>query len=210
MMRQLYRTVIALLSIGIGCVGQSSCPAVSADAPFSQLVSFLSNANREDASNACIVDDIEQIESKIKGNILRPDETATAIQVLIRYIDYERELSPAEKQGYVFQPRISDYLYPATDALLILGPKAVPSLVFLLSLPTTSMLAHKNALYTLMAIYRNKPREGVRIILAGANTAPDTDSAKRLHRVAEEAVQQCGSSHRAECEAELKPKEPSS
>lgn len=109
-----------------------------------------------------------------------------AIDDLVKLITFRRTLRSNEGT----QPTVIDKehpvtplsVYPATGALFHIGRPALPALMKLIETSEPNSLASQNAVYTLMAIFREDPEAGVQYLQDAADQAPTLEASKKLLR----------------------------
>lgn len=81
-------------------------------------------------------------------------------------------------------------IYPATDALFQIGEPALPQLVEVIKENNAESLAYKNACYTVMLIFRERPQEGINYLLGKVGEAFTFEQQQRLLQAVEYAKHQ--------------------
>jgi len=61
-----------------------------------------------------------------------------AIAVLVKLLDFRRPPTPEEKRGYYLRPQGIEELYPAAEALELIGEKALPEVLRAIEADSTS------------------------------------------------------------------------
>jgi hypothetical protein len=185
---------LMLFSLTVSQSVAAECTALKPDTPGSDLVDFLRHSLDTPLSvrsTECIEFALEQL------NFKRSSDT---VPVIVNYLDFERPLTPAEKEGFSFHggPRNIAGRYPATGALMMAGKAAVPALVSAIKTDSSSMV-RRNATYTIMQIFRTEPAKGIELLKQEALTSSAQASAN-LKGAAAIAVQWCNEKQRVQCE----------
>jgi hypothetical protein len=158
------------------------------------LTSFLSSSLKvapEQRDTACIEFALRHLEYKPS------EETA---KLVVRYLDFERPLSEAECQGFmVHGPMTDTNLHPAIGTLMTFGQTATPTLLSVIG-DSPSETTVRNAIRTLMAIFRGEPVKGVELLEEQSRAQRD-ESSENFRTAAEKAVQWCGKQYRQQCES---------
>jgi hypothetical protein len=109
-----------------------------------------------------------------------------AIDDLVQLITFNRTLPSNEGIQPTFidkeHPVTPLSVYPATGALFHIGEPALPALMKLIETSDPESLASQNAVYTLMAIFREDPEAGVQYLQDAADQAPTPEASKSLLR----------------------------
>lgn len=110
----------------------------------------------------------------------------TAIPRLIQLLSYRiKPVTPPQRKLSVGD------MYPATDALFQIGVPAVPALLEVISNHEKTDIESKNALYTLMQIYRTEPAKGIALLTAARDRETDNLVAARLTKAIVDAEIWC-------------------
>jgi hypothetical protein len=134
--------------------------------------------------------------------LLEYESSPDAIELMVKYLDFERPLSDAEKAGFMIQgPFTIGNKYPATGTLMTFGKAALPAL-FLAIENGPSDVVQRNATYTIMQIFRDHPDEGIEAIKKQATIAPPP-KAEKLRTAAQEALEWCGKAFIKDCQAAI-------
>jgi hypothetical protein len=118
-----------------------------------------------------------------------------AIEVLVEYLDFERE-PDGIMTGSSMEP------FPAVDELFALGRPVLPALIHVVA-GSASKVARDNAVKTIMLIYRDDPPEGIRLLLSEAAKSQDPDQRTLLRQAASSGLRWCQGKHRNDCESAL-------
>ncbi len=181
------RSLLLLVALASASTFAQSCPTDGSGPE--KALRFLETAkSTASVSDECIERALHQ---------LYRFNTPSAIAVLTRYLDFERPLTPSERHGVTLHP--SDH-YPAVDELFAMGTSALPALIDILGSAESSNLARRNALRTVMLIYRADPPAGVALLAAQSNAATDIAKARLLHEAAYDAVGLCPDRSRTSCQ----------
>ena len=171
------------------------CNLINESASPEDLASFLrSSLDLSDTQRdgACIEFALRHLEYK---------PAARNGELLVRYLDFKRPLSPAEREGFMLHgPMTESNLYPAIGTLSTFATAAVPALLSAIADPTSDLTA-RNATHALMEVFRAKPTEGIEVLKRQAAVSP-VGPALKLTKAAQAAVQWCYK-QRSECEFAL-------
>ena len=118
-----------------------------------------------------------------------------AIDILIEYLDYEPWKEEQVVTGSNAEP-------PAVDELFAVGRPALPALVKVLERTDISNVARKNAVQTIMLIYRDDPPAGISFLVKEAAKTSDGESSL-LRQAASDALRWCSGKHHDQCELAL-------
>ena len=117
--------------------------------------------------------------------------SVTAVDDLIELITFKRTLRSEENPSPIVidreHPVTPLSLYPAAGALFYIGKPARPALLRLIETSDPDSLASQNAVYTLMAIFREDPKAGIRYLQNAGNKAQTLEASKNLLRAVERA-----------------------
>ena len=174
----------------------SQCDRLNERSSAEDLASFLrSSLELSDTQRnaACVEFAIRHLEYK------PADHNA---ELLVRYLDFKRPLSPAERQGFmVHGPMTESNLYPAIGTLSTFGEAAVSDLLSAIADPASDLSGH-NATHALMEVFRAKPAKGIEVLKGQAAVSP-AGPASKLRQAAQAALQWCNN-QRSECESVLR------
>ncbi len=111
------------------------------------------------------------------------DERAVeAVPELVQHLGFERMFTWQEEAIEVIT---MGRQYPAISALFQIGEDALPALIGFIESNDENSLASKNATYTVFAIFRKQPTEGVKLLENAAARAASPQAALRLNKAAE-------------------------
>ena len=114
-----------------------------------------------------------------------------AIGLLIRSLDY-RLPDEVWKNPYGLGHLVDTAtIYPAADALSLIGKPAVAALVTSIGSGDSSHLIREHAIYTLGLILRDYESETVVVLSRASRTASDPATAQRLSDAAKDAAAKC-------------------
>ena len=116
--------------------------------------------------------------------------SVAAIDDLINLITFKRTLPEQATPSSPIQgglPKGTMSVYPATAALFHIGEPALPALIAVIEASDAEALESQNALYTVMAIFRENRKAGVDYLEKAANQAKSTEGASNLLRAAQRA-----------------------
>lgn len=121
-------------------------------------------------------------------------------KLLIRYLDFTRPLSPAEKEGFTIHgPMTEANMHPAIGVLATFGKTAVPPLLSVIADPPSEPVA-RNAIHALMGVFRRRPTEAIGLLRSQASVSPPSQAAN-LRDAAQTALQWCRKQYGQQCES---------
>lgn len=188
--------IFAITIVSGGSLNAQNCDPLR-QATSAQLITFLQYNSRSENEWPCIKFALRELgRNKAKAK--------EAIPVLVDYLDYERPLSEAEKNGfYLHMPSVVE-MYPATDALFSLGQPAIPAMIRVIE-SSDDAQKHENAVFVFMQIYRERMPEGIQKLKAASVSRAGEGfqlEAQRLKQSAKEALRWC-TVNRPACEQAL-------
>lgn len=186
--------LLAVLCIAAGNGFAQSCSFSGGTE--TDAVAYLRDADSKQTINAeCILRALRQLTASTS-----PD----AIQVVIEYLDYS---TPPEMERNLHDARFGRSTvasrYVATNTLASIGDPALPYLIDAIASGRQSEVADKNALETILSIYKGNQPQGVRYLLTEAAHRSDPAQKAALQKAAKVAAQLCSHSYREGCEAAL-------
>jgi hypothetical protein len=125
------------------------------NAASTDLVSFLAGALPDEKNAECVAWAISQLGTR------RYDPGAAT---LVRFLDFHRPLNANEKLGVYLRPQGIGDVYPAVDALALIGEKALPTVLHAIEADSTSTKARENAVFVWMEIYKYERPKGVALL----------------------------------------------
>jgi hypothetical protein len=152
-------------------VGQE-CESLRNAAP-DDLTSFLNTAVPDQKNADCVTSAIRQLGAR---------RHAPAVPTLVKLLDFRRPLDEREKHGAHSHMRGVWEMYPAVDALEMMGPKALPALLDAITAESSSLTARENAVVAWMEIYRRSDEhpKAVALLKQAQTKANDTATEQRL------------------------------
>jgi hypothetical protein len=123
---------------------------------------------------------------------------APAVKVLITYLDYRAP----EKPGFLKYAHLewTGSVYPAGEALFLIGKPAVPGLIEAIADAATPDLVRSNAADVVSAVYRESLVEGIAVLVRAAHAQADPTSSVRLMDQARRRARECGSGSIIDCQ----------
>jgi hypothetical protein len=113
-----------------------------------------------------------------------------AIKTLVALLDYRTHGDPEEaRTGVVRQPGWP--IYPAADALFLIGKPAVPEILKVLAKSDTSDLVRRVAIYALFNIKSDEETGPVATLVRASRAEKDIGASQRLMDAARDAATQC-------------------
>lgn len=165
----------------------ADCAELDAATP-QQLVEYL-RGDRPSLRQACVVYAI---------NKLGVEGYAPATGVLVTYLDYRGPDDPQRvRTGVVLHAWWP--IYPAADALFLIGKPAIPDLIGAIAGSDTPDLVRKSAIHVLGNIQRDEPSRAVATLVSASKATKDAGASQRLLDAAKEAVVQCAADTRYRC-----------
>jgi len=161
-----------------------------------KLIHFLDAQESPTAPNDCVT---------VAIRLLGPFQSSKAVPTLIRYLDYKRPLSSAERNGVWFHPNVVTSRYPTISALATIGEASLPELVRVIGDPKTSPKTRDSAVFTVMLVHRQKPEEGISFLEDAANKATETTTGSLLQDAARKAADFCRADEHSRCGTLLSP-----
>jgi hypothetical protein len=172
------------------------CKLLNNNTPAKELLSFLQASKdlpKDQQDRECITFAIERLQGK---------PSQEAISILIEYLDFERPMSDAERQGFMLHgpATFPGSSYPAPGALITFGKDALPALLSRIAV-SSSKATDRNATYAVMQIFRDDPLQGIETLNRRAADLAPSQGADKLKTAAHDAVQWCTEAHRKQCQA---------
>ena len=189
-------SLVIIMTIATSNLAIAECAALSAGSSAEGLIGFLRASKKLQAGRQ----DQECIQFALEHLAYKPSPDATA--VLVDYLGFERPLSDAERDGFMFHgPRsnIAGY-YAASSTLFTFGRSAIPALVSAIETRESSVVRH-NATYTVMQIFRRQPVDGIQTLKQELAKLPLGKAATNVKNAIQEAIRWCDEGHQKECES---------
>ncbi len=115
-----------------------------------------------------------------------------AIAVLVKLLDFRRPPTPEEKRGYYLRPQGIEELYPAAEALELIGEKALPEVLRAIEADSTSPTGRDNAVSVWMEAYKYERPKGVALLKQEETKTNNGATKKKLRWAAQKALTYCG------------------
>jgi hypothetical protein len=181
-----WRGCVVGVLLTYGAAGAQVCPhdGASNDA----LIAFLRTARAANAAELCVVSAIKQLQYV---------HSQEAIDVLVRYLDFRRDL------GREIQTGSNSEAYPAISSLFAIGKSSLPSLILVVAGNGFTKTAQDNAIRTIMIIHRDHPAEGIRLMMREARDSQDAERKALFRQAAISALRWCLGRDQKECESVL-------
>jgi len=145
-----------------------------------------------DAKNAdCVTSAIRKLGKERYG---------PAITALVKLLDFRRPLTQQEKMGFWVRPRITEEMFPAAEALELIGKEAIPELLSAIKADSTSGTARENGVAVWMEIYKYEHPRGVADLKREETKVNDNAVKQRLMWAVQKAVTRCNPDEKAECQ----------
>ena len=175
---------------------QNECASLQgASSP--DLVQFLNAVIPDKDNGNCVTWSIRR---------LGDERYTAAVPALVRLLGFRRPPTPRERSGYVMHPMGVWDLYPATGALALIGPNALPTVLQAIEADSTSPNARENALFVWMEIHKYERAKGVALLKQEETNAHDDATKQRLRMAISDAVSKwCGPKDEAECKSAANP-----
>jgi len=123
-----------------------------------------------------------------------------AITALVKLLDFRRPLTQQEKMGFWVHPRITEEMFPAAEALELIGKEAIPELLSAIKADSTSGTARENAVAVWMEIYKYEHPRGVADLKREETKVNDNAIKQRLMWAVQKAVTRCNPDEKDECQ----------
>jgi hypothetical protein len=158
------------------------------NASSSDLVQFLKTVVPDEKNARCVAWAIRKL-----GN----EHHEPAIPALVRLLDFRRPRTQVEE---IFHG-LSEELFPAEEALELIGKKALPEVLHAIVANSTSPIARENALFVWMEIYRESDEQpkGVGLLKQEETKANDDKVKQKLRWAVQKALTHCGPEEQAAC-----------
>jgi hypothetical protein len=152
------------------------------DANVIDLFQFLSGVVPDEKNGGCVTWAIHRL-----GN----EHYDPAIPGLVKLLGFRRPQTSEEKMGFYIRPQTTDEIFPAAEALELMGKKALPEILRAIEADGTSAVARENAIFVWMEIHKYEQPKGV-ALLKQEEARPSDDAIKRRLRMAvQKAVTYC-------------------
>jgi hypothetical protein len=153
------------------------------DASPPDLVQFLNGAVPDDKNAECVTIAIRK---------LGKERYAPAIAVLLKLLDFRRPPTGDEKRGIYERPQIIEEVFPATEALELIGKDALPEVLGVIEAASTSMTARNNAIAVWMEGFKYERHKGIALLKQEENKLKDDTMKEKLRQAVEKALTYCG------------------
>jgi hypothetical protein len=158
------------------------------DANSTDLVQFLNNVVPDEKNSRCVTWAIHK---------LGKEHYEPAIPILVKLLDFRRPQSSTEE---IFQVMPRE-LFPAEDALEMIGKKALPELLRAITAESTSAIAREHAVGAWMVIYREDDEQpnGVARLKQEEMKTDDNSIKLRLRWAIQKALSFCNPPEQTSC-----------
>lgn len=176
-------SIVLCLAVTCRTLGQAqdrfenACPSLENAIP-PDLVQFLNGVIPGEENGWCVTWAIHKLG---KGRY------EPAIPALVKLLDFRRPQTQTEE---IFHG-LSRELFPAREALELIGKKAQPDVLLVIEGDSTSATALDNAVAVWMEIYKYERPKGVAVLKLEETTA-DNQAAKNLAWAIQKALRYCG------------------
>lgn len=160
------------------------------NAKASDLVDFLNSVQPNDQNARCIFVAIRKV-----GN----EGYEQAIPALVRLLDFRRPATRLEKMGYYHHPQGPWEMYPAVDALAMIGERALPQVLSAIKAKATSPRARENAVFVVVDQHRPEPARAIVLFRQEAARADDPSVKQRMTWAIQKALSLCGPQDESAC-----------
>jgi hypothetical protein len=156
------------------------------------LVSFLSRVSPDETNAECVTWAINRLGAR------RYQPSAA---ILVKYLDFHRPFSANEKLGIHLHLQGIGDVYPAVDALTLIGATALPTVLRAIEDTATSDKARQNAVFVWMEIYRQSDEhpKGVALLTQEQMKIKDDATKERLRWAVSTAVTWCNPPEEMAC-----------
>jgi hypothetical protein len=168
------------------------CPSLQNASP-PDLLQFLTGVTPDEKNAWCVTWAIHKLGLEPWATQkLGPEHYETAIAVLVKLLDFRRPLTPDEKMGYYLRPMGIDELYPAAEALEVIGEKALPEVLRAIEADSTSPTGRDNAVAVWMEGYKYERPKGVALLKQEETKTNNDTIKKKLRWAGQKALTYCG------------------
>ena len=183
--------VFGLLALcGLGAAGQE-CESLQG-ATSQELTSYL-NKIAPDRNNAeCVTRAI---------NVLASERYEPAITALAKLLDFRRPPIGREKEGLYLHAQGLWEIYPAVNALSLIGEAALPKMLDVIKNDTRSATKRENAVFVWMQVHRNDAPLGVALLKKESDRTDEAAVRQRLNWAISQALNWCNPSEETRCRA---------
>lgn len=124
-----------------------------------------------------------------------------AVDSLAKLLDFRRPKTPQEKLGFYLRPQVIGEIYPAANALEIIGKKALPAVLSTITASSSSETARDNAVSVWMEIYRQSDGQPKAVGLLKQEEIKTKDEAikQRLRWAVQKALTHCNPPEESAC-----------
>jgi hypothetical protein len=182
-----YASVVGLI-LASGAASAQVCPpdGASNDA----LIAFLQTARTRNSAHLCVVNAIKQLQYA---------HSQKAVDVLIKHLDFRPRLGISE--AVVTGSNLEEY--PAVSSLFSIGRLALPALLHVVVDNGYTKTAQDNAVRTIMMINRDRPADGITLMMKEARNSDDVTRRELFSQAAMSALRWCVGEDQKECESAL-------
>jgi hypothetical protein len=119
-------------------------------------------------------------------------------------LDFRRPLNAREKQGLFLHPQGISEIYPAANALELIGEKTLPAVLNVMKTDSASATARENAVSVWMEIHKYEAPKGVALLKQEEDRTGDAAVKQKLQWALCKALTWCNPPEEAACRASAK------
>lgn len=154
------------------------------------LLQFLNGVAPDEKNGWCVTWAIHKL-----GN----EHYEPAITALVKLLDFRRPQTRAEKMGFYGRPQGIEEVFPASEALELIGKPALPEVLRAIEADSTSATARENAVSVWMEAYKYERPKGVALLKQEETKTSNDPMKQKLRWAAQKALAYCGEPDEAAC-----------
>jgi hypothetical protein len=186
--------IIGLLALcGLGTNGQDYNSLRGATPQ--ELVSNLNKVVPDPSNAECVTWAI---------NRLANQRYEPAVSALTRLLDFRRPPIGREKEGLYLHAQGLWEIYPAVNALALIGEAVLPTMLDVIKNDSRSATKRENAVFVWMQVYRNDAPLGVALLKRESDRADEAAVKQRLNWAISQALNWCNPSDEIQCRTAAK------
>ena len=197
------RNKVVMIAVALCFVGTSSifgqvhdrfeniCPVLQNSVP-PDLLQYLNGVKADEQNAWCIVWSIHQLGSAHYAN---------SVAILVKFLDFRRPPTPLEKLGFYVRMQITEELFPAAEALELIGDAALPEVSHVIERDSSSATTRENAIAVWIEAYKYERPRGIALLKQEEMRSNDAEAKEQLRRAMVKALAYCGPLEVAACKA---------
>lgn len=146
------------------------------------LVQYLNGVIPDDKNAQCVTIAIRK---------LGKERYEPGIAILVKLLDFRRPPTEDEKRGIRERPQVSEELFPAAEALELIGKEALPEVLRAIKTDSTSPTTRDNAVAVWMEAYKYERPKGVALLKQEEIKASDDTTKQKLRWAVQKALKYC-------------------